>query len=97
MDAPRRIVWTIALLALGLAAVGRPAPAFAASAPGPEPTEELLAFGDAPFLGSTRSFELRQPIVGMASPPGADGYWLVAADGGIFGFGAAPFLGSTAG
>ena len=31
----------------------------------------------------------------MASTPSGDGYWLAAADGGIFAFGGAPFLGST--
>lgn len=36
----------------------------------------------------------RAPIVGMAAPDG-DGYWLVAADGGIFSYGDANFFGST--
>ena len=31
----------------------------------------------------------------MASAPGGKGYWLVAADGGIFSFGNAHFYGST--
>ena len=38
---------------------------------------------------------LAQPIVGMASTPDGKGYWLVAADGGIFTFGDAAFYGST--
>ena len=39
---------------------------------------------------------LNEPVVGMA-PFGNDaGYWLVAADGGIFTYGGAPFLGSPA-
>jgi hypothetical protein len=38
---------------------------------------------------------LNQPIVGMAVTPDGGGYWLVAADGGIFSFGDAPFYGST--
>jgi hypothetical protein len=33
----------------------------------------------------------------MAATPDALGYWLVAADGGIFAFGDAPFHGSTGG
>jgi len=37
------------------------------------------------------------PIVGMAATPSGDGYWLVAADGGIFAFGSAPYEGSTGG
>ena len=64
----------------------------------------VFAFGDAPYAGSTGSMRLNQPIVGMgAGPPsGASGsagpgtgYWLVAADGGIFAFGDARFHGST--
>jgi hypothetical protein len=31
----------------------------------------------------------------MAPTPLGNGYWLVAADGGLFNFGAAPFLGSA--
>ena len=38
-----------------------------------------------------------KPIVGMAAPPTGNGYWLVAADGGIFAFGDATFFGSTGG
>ena len=38
---------------------------------------------------------LNQPIVGMASTPTGNGYWLVASDGGIFAFGDAAFHGST--
>ena len=39
--------------------------------------------------------KLNQPIVAMEASVAGDGYWLVAADGGIFGFGNAPFHGST--
>jgi hypothetical protein len=38
---------------------------------------------------------LNKPIVGMAATPSGQGYWQVAADGGIFAFGDAPFHGST--
>ena len=37
---------------------------------------------------------LNQPIVAMAATPDGDGYWLVAADGGVFSFGDAAFYGS---
>ena len=40
---------------------------------------------------------LNQPVVGMASTPDGKGYWLVAADGGIFSFGDAVFHGSMGG
>lgn len=35
------------------------------------------------------------PIVGIASTPSGKGYWLVAADGGVFGFGDADFIGNV--
>ena len=55
----------------------------------------IFSFG-APFLGSLGAVHLNEPIVGMAAAPGGDGYYLVAADGGVFAFGAgAVFQGST--
>jgi hypothetical protein len=66
----------------------------------------VFAFGDAPFLGSMGGRHLDKPIDGMAAhevassatnASGIDGYWLVAADGGIFAFGNAPFYGSMGG
>ncbi len=38
---------------------------------------------------------LNAPVVGMAATPSGRGYWLTAADGGIFAFGDAVFEGST--
>ena len=38
---------------------------------------------------------LNKPVVGMAPTSDGKGYWLVAADGGIFAFGDAAFHGST--
>jgi L,D-peptidoglycan transpeptidase YkuD (ErfK/YbiS/YcfS/YnhG family) len=38
---------------------------------------------------------LNAPIVGMATTPSGNGYWLVASDGGVFSFGDATFHGST--
>ncbi len=40
---------------------------------------------------------LNQPVVGMAASPTGKGYWLVAADGGIFSFGDSLFYGSMGG
>jgi hypothetical protein len=45
-------------------------------------------------MGGTR---LNAPIVGMASTPSGNGYWLVALDGGVFTFGDAGFWGSMGG
>jgi hypothetical protein len=50
-----------------------------------------------PSFGSTANLHLNKPIVGMASTPSGNGYWLVAADGGVFSFGGAVFYGSLAG
>ena len=41
--------------------------------------------------------KLNSPIVGMAATPTGAGYWLFAADGGVFTFGDAGFAGSTGG
>ncbi len=69
----------------------------------------VFTFGDANFFGSMGGKKLDAPVVGMArtplyetSPgqqpsPGAEGYWLVAADGGVFSFGDAGFYGSMGG
>ena len=48
-------------------------------------------------MGSNGGTVLNKPIVGMATTPGGNGYWLVASDGGIFSFGDAVFYGSTGG
>jgi hypothetical protein len=53
------------------------------------------AAGAVPFLGSTGALRLASPVVGMAATPSGNGYWLVAADGGVFAFGDAVFRGST--
>ncbi len=63
----------------------------------------LFDFGNAGFYGSTYSdgltglsgsHPLNKPVVGMTVAPGGQGYWMVAADGGVFNFGSAPFLNS---
>jgi len=69
----------------------------------------VFNFGDATFYGSMGGKTLNAPVVGIAptpvapAPPGAQsapagkGYWLVAADGGVFNFGDAGFYGSMGG
>ncbi len=48
-------------------------------------------------LGDMAGKHLNQPMVGMSPTADANGYWLVASDGGIFTFGDAGFLGSMGG
>ena len=55
----------------------------------------MESFGDAVSHGDMAATVLNQPMVGMARTPGGKGYWLDAADGGIFTFGDARFWGST--
>ncbi len=47
------------------------------------------------YLGNPGYFTLDQPIVSMATTPDGSGYWMTAADGGVFSFGDAHFYGST--
>ncbi|MHB8342873.1 MAG: putative Ig domain-containing protein [Ferrimicrobium sp.] len=66
----------------------------------------MFNFANATFHGSTYTYgitgltgsrPLNAPIVGMASTPGGNGYWMVGADGGVFNFGSATYLGSEGG
>ena len=57
---------------------------------------DVLAFGDAVARGSLAGRPLAAPIVGIAADPDGQGYWLAAADGGVFAFDA-PFRGSLGG
>ena len=47
------------------------------------------------FYGSTGGDHLNAPVLDMTATPSGHGYWMVAADGGIFTFGDATFHGST--
>ena len=57
------------------------------------PTAGSSRFGDAGFFGSTGAIKLNQPVIAMAPTPDGQGYWLAAADAGIFTFGDAHYLG----
>ena len=52
-------------------------------------TAGVFAFGDATFEGSAGNLTLVAPVVGIAAAPGGNGYWLGAADGGVFNYGPA--------
>ena len=55
---------------------------------------------NAPFFGSAGSLTLNQPVVAGMNDNSYDGYWLVAADGGVFDYSPPgenmPFFGSAA-
>ena len=60
--------------------------------------DAVTAFGAASSVVSGTSLPgLNAPIVGITATPDGRGYWLVAADGGVFTFGDATFEGSDAG
>ncbi len=60
------------------------------------PDGQVVPARGTPSYGSLRS-PPRAPIVGMSATASGRGYWLVAADGGVFSFGDARFYGSTGG
>jgi N-acetylmuramoyl-L-alanine amidase len=66
-----------------------------AAAVNPVP-DSVVPFGAA-SLGLSALSTPSTPVVGMAATPDGGGYWLVAADGGVFTFGDAKFLGSEGG
>ena len=51
---------------------------------------------DAVFQGSMGGKPLNAPVTSMTAAAGG-GYWLVAADGGVYSFGSATFQGSVGG
>ena len=53
----------------------------------------VAAFGDAAPLGGPGA-GTTAPVVGLAATPSGQGYWVVAADGGVFTYGDATFHGS---
>ena len=65
------------------------------SGPPPAASVVVIPAGLVNFYGSTGGTSLNKPVVGMASTPDGQGYWLVASDGGVFSFGDAAFYGST--
>ena len=62
--------------------------------PGPD---AVTAFGAALAVPGTTLYGLSASVVGAAAAPNGLGYWVVAADGGVFTYGEAAFEGSTGG
>jgi hypothetical protein len=57
----------------------------------------VRAIGGAPDLGPSTGMHLNADLVSIAATPHGRGYWIAAADGGVFAFGDARFAGSIAG
>ena len=74
-----------------LASLGLAAPAAPATAP---PPDSVVPFGST-GEGANAVSNPNAPVVGLAAAPDGGGYWLVAADGGIFSYGDAAFFGSV--
>jgi hypothetical protein len=96
LHTPRRLLGAslafVLSAAVAVTGLGLHAPPAEAALSGSD--DMVYAFGAATFRGSTQGFPLVAPVVGMAQTADGSGYWLVAEDGGVFGFGA-PFLGSA--
>ena len=61
------------------------------------PTAASSPSATPPSTARWAAVHLVAPVTGMAATPDGRGYWMVAADGGIFTFGDAPFYGSMGG
>jgi hypothetical protein len=57
----------------------------------------VRAFGGAPSFGPSTGMRLNAGFVDLAATPSGRGYWITAADGGVFTFGDAHFHGSIGG
>ena len=96
----RVLVFVALVVILEMAALVWSIPPSGALASRSDKVAELGALpsgGDAEFFGSMAGRPLNAPIVGMASTIDGGGYWLAAADGGVFAFGDAAFSGSFVG
>ena len=102
--APRRCSGTTPVRRrLAIALVGGFAllPALVSLAPGtagaayPDNPAQPVNFGSASFYGPSGGLQLNAPPVSIASAADGKGYWMAAADGGIFNYGSAAFFGSA--
>jgi hypothetical protein len=82
-------LWAIVFAGLGSATL------VSSAAIANSPANSVVAYGNAPDLGSTAGIALHAGVVGIAGDPRDSGYWLVGSDGGVFAFGHAAFYGST--
>ena len=57
----------------------------------------VFASVDASFHGFMGGKQINVPVVSIAPTSSGRGYWLVAADGGMFAFGDSPFIGALVG
>ena len=85
----------LAVLLAGGALVSRAAGSTGAAA---DPLANAVhAVGGAPTIAPAAGMQVNADLVSIASSPSGRGYWVAAADGGVFAFGDARFAGSAAG
>ena len=89
--ARRAVAALVPLLTLACMGLAGPAGPAGASAP---PVNSAVPFGTT-AIGANAVTGANAPVVGVAATPDGGGYWLVAADGGVFNYGDAPFKGSA--
>ena len=88
---PTLLLSTVLTTLVGLLAWGSAAGA-ATSDSGRPPL--VTAVGTREVIGDPAGLDLAAPLIALAPTDSGDGYWIAAADGGIFAFGDAPFHGS---
>jgi hypothetical protein len=81
----------VVALVLVAAVVVAPTPAFGT----PTNPPRVHGFGASTNFGTVE--DVKTPVVGMASTPSGNGYWLVDANGGVYSFGDARFHGGLGG
>jgi len=84
----------VLVVVLLVSVVGVVAPQRAEAEDVPAVPPLVLAVGGATHYGDPSGLSLQAPLVGIAPTASGEGYWLTAADGGVFAYGDAPWLGS---
>jgi len=83
----------LVVLLVGVVGVVAPQRAEADDVPAVPPL--VVAIGGATHYGDPAGLSLQAPLVGIAPTPSGEGYWITAADGGVFAYGDARWLGSV--
>ncbi len=88
---PRRVVFLLTSVLMSLLLW---VPSAGAASDGDRRPPLVSAVGHEAVIGDPAGLNLAAPLISLAPTPSGNGYWIAAADGGIFAYGDAPFLGS---